>query len=79
MKKVGSSKMSVSSFINSVNAGYTSVSKSRTKGNGNVSSSLLNESNISNETVKTSNLLLCGSGSTSCIERDFLYNTCVDQ
>ena len=67
---------SVSSFMNSVNAGYESVSKSKSKGN--VSSSLLNESNISNETIKTSNLLYCGSGS-SCIERDFLYNTCVDQ
>ena len=70
---------SVSSFMNSVNAGYESVSKSKSA-KGNVSSSILNESNISNETIKTSNLLLCGSGSgTSCIERDFLYNTCVDQ
>jgi len=79
MKKVdgssSSSKMSVSSFMNSVNAGY--ISKSR---NVVSKSSLLNESNISNETIKTSNLLLCGtSGGSSCIERDFLYNTCVDQ
>jgi len=81
MKKVDSSSSSskmknVSSFMNSVNAGYTSVSKSSR--NVISKSSLLNESNISNETIKTSNLLLCGSGS-SCIERDFLYNTIVDQ
>ena len=86
MKKVAgssssSSKMnnvSVSSFMNSVNAGYESVSKQQSR---NISkSSLLNESNISNETIKTSNLLLCGSGGggSSCIESDFLYNTCVD-
>jgi len=84
MKKVdssssSSSKMSVSSFMNSVNAGYTSVSKS-SRNVVSKQSSLLNESNISNETIKTSNLLLCGgSGGSSCIERDFLYNTCVDQ
>jgi len=83
MKKVdsssSSSKMSVSSFMNSVNAGYESVSKS-SRNVVSKQSSLLNESNISNETIKTSNLLLCGtSGGSSCIERDFLYNTCVDQ
>ena len=78
MKKKVDGMDNVSSFMNSVNAGYESVSKQQSR---NISkSSLLNESNISNETIKTSNLLLCGGGSgSSCIERDFLYNTCVDQ